>query len=74
MGEALARLAGTEEGTADDVDDKDPMTSLGIKKPLPTPEQGDNFLHALVMLPRGNSFVQGKVIIRKCDAKGNPIG
>jgi hypothetical protein len=66
-------FAGTEEDTADDVDNEDPIASLGIDEPLPTPEQGDNFLHASVMLPHGNLFAPGKVIGRKRDAKGNPI-
>ena len=63
-----------EEGTANDVDNEDPIMSLGVNEPLPTPEQGNNFLHASVMLPRGNLFARGKVIVRKRDAKGNPIG
>ena len=67
-------FAGVEEGTADGADDEDPIASLGVDEPLPTPEQGDNFLHASVMLPRGNSLARGKVIGRKRDSKGNPIG
>ena len=39
-----------------------------------TPEIGDNYVNTEVMLPRGDHMARGKVIRRKRDAKGNPIG
>jgi hypothetical protein len=48
---------GVDVGSANGVDDEEPVPSLGIDVSLPTPEHGDNYVHASVMLPRGNSFV-----------------
>eukprot|EP00804_Cyclotella_cryptica_P009101 CCRYP_003177-RA/>CCRYP_003177-RA protein AED:0.23 eAED:0.23 QI:0/0/0/1/1/1/2/0/629 len=39
-----------------------------------TPEIGDNYVNTEVMLPRGDHMARGKVIRRKRDAEGNPIG
>jgi hypothetical protein len=39
-----------------------------------TPEMGDNFLSAEIMLPRGGTMVKGRVPARKRDRDGNPIG
>ena len=39
--------------------------------PLPTPEAGDNYISAEVLLPLGGVIQQGKVISCKCDADGN---
>ncbi len=63
-----------EEGSADNAGDEDPTPSLGVDVQLPTPEQGDNYIHASVMLPLGNSTAWGKVIACKRNANGNPIG
>ena len=41
----------------------------------PTPDDApDHFLNVSVVLPRGENFAQGKVIGRKRDNEGNPIG
>jgi len=40
----------------------------------PTPEAGDVYLNASVMLTRGNTFTRGTVVSRKRGVKGNPIG
>ena len=39
----------------------------------PTPEAGDHYVHADVMLPRGNTFARGRVIGRKRDHEGNVV-
>jgi hypothetical protein len=39
-----------------------------------TPEVGDNDVNTEVMLPRWDHMARGKVIRRKRDAEGNPIG
>jgi len=39
-----------------------------------TPEMGDNYLSAKIMLPRGGTIVKGGVTARKHDRDGNPIG
>ena len=39
-----------------------------------TPEMGDNYLSAKIMLPRGGTMVRGCVAARKRDQDGNPIG
>ncbi len=42
--------------------------------PLPTPEAGDNYISAEVLLPLGGVLWRGKVISRKHDADGNTVG
>ncbi len=39
-----------------------------------TPEIGNNYLSAEIMLPRGGTMVKGRVAGRKRDRDGNPIG
>ena len=39
-----------------------------------TPETGDNYLSAELMLPKGGVFVKGRVTARKRDRDGNPVG
>ena len=39
-----------------------------------TPEMGDNYLSAEIMLPCGGTMVNGRVATRKRDNAGNPIG
>ncbi len=39
-----------------------------------TPEAGDEYVHALVMLPCGSQMMSGTVRARKRDLDGNPIG
>ena len=60
------------------MDDKDPFEiqapPTGINKGIPSPEQGDNYVGVSIMLPRGESSARGKVIARKRDAEGNPVG
>jgi hypothetical protein len=53
-----------EEGSPDN-DDLDP---------LPTPEAGDNYISAEILLPLGGVLRWGKVISCKRDADGNTVG
>jgi hypothetical protein len=39
-----------------------------------TPEMGDNYLSAEIMLPCGGTMVKGYVAVHKRDRDGNPIG
>jgi hypothetical protein len=39
-----------------------------------TPEMGDNYLSAELMLPKGGVMVKGCVTAQKCDRDSNPIG
>ncbi len=39
-----------------------------------TPEMGDNYLTAELMLPRGGTMVKGRVSARKRDRDSNPVG
>jgi hypothetical protein len=39
-----------------------------------TPETGDNYVSAELMLPKGGVLVQGHVTARKRDRDGNPVG
>ncbi len=39
-----------------------------------TPETGDNYLSAELMLPKGGVLVKGRVTVRKRNQDGNPIG
>jgi len=39
-----------------------------------TPEMGDNYLSAEIMIPRGGTMVRGRVTARKRDRDVNPIG
>jgi hypothetical protein len=39
-----------------------------------TPEMGDNYLTAELMLPQGGTMVKGRVSARKRDWNGNPVG
>ena len=55
----------TGDGLTGDADDEVPAPSLGVDVELPTPEAGDNYVNASLMLPRGNSFARGTVIGRK---------
>jgi hypothetical protein len=64
----------TGDGLTGDADDKIPSLSIGVDVELPTPEAGDNYVNASLMLPRGNSLARGTVIGRKRDSRGDPIG
>ncbi len=39
-----------------------------------SPEIGDNYLSAELMLPKGGVLVKGRVTARKCDQDCNPVG
>ncbi len=39
-----------------------------------TPEVGDKYVHASMMLPRGSQLMHGTMKVRKQDPDGNPIG
>ncbi len=51
------------------VDNANELTSKEV-----TPETGDNYLNAEISLPRGGTMAMGRVIGRKRDTDGNPIG
>ncbi len=64
----------TGDGLTGDADDEIPSPSLGVDVELPTPEAGDNYVNAFLMLPSGNSLVRRTVIGRKRNTRGDPIG
>ena len=49
------------------------MTFPDLDKEI-MPEVGDEYVHALVMLPRGSQMTCGTVKVRKQDLDDNPIG
>jgi hypothetical protein len=57
----------------DHYDDTDPIDPDHGDAEI-TPEMGDNYLSAEIMLPRGGTMVKGRVAARKRDRDGNPIG
>jgi hypothetical protein len=57
----------------DHFDDTDPIDPDHGDAEI-TPEMGDNYLSAKIMLPRGGTMVKGRVATRKRDNAGNPIG
>jgi hypothetical protein len=64
----------TGDGLTDDADDEIPSPSLGVEVELPTPEAGDNYVNASLMLPRGNSLARGTVIGQKTTLRAIPSG
>jgi hypothetical protein len=64
----------TSNGLTGNADDEIPTPSLGVDVELPTPEAGDNYVNASLMLPRGNSLARGTAIGRKRDARSDPVG
>ena len=62
----------TYESHEDDDDDGTPPAPDADEEP--TPELGDLHLNAKVLLPRRDGKLTGRVIGRKRDALGNPIG
>ena len=55
-------------------DDKEPVMATGLDINVPMPKANENYVNALVMLPRGKSYARGKVIGHKRDADGNAVG
>jgi hypothetical protein len=53
---------------------KDPWVITGTDSEVPTPEVGDQYLGASVLLPRGSSSARGKVKSRKRNSDGNLVG
>ena len=45
-----------------------------LEREVPTLEKNDNYVNTLVIFPRGNSYVRGKVIDRKIYAYRNVVG
>ncbi len=39
-----------------------------------TPKDGDKYVQAFIMIPRGNTCAGGTIVIRKHNAEGNNIG
>ena len=62
------------EGSPDGMDDEDPWVVTGIDAEVPTPEAGDNYLGASILLARGSTSARAKVKSRKRDSDGNVIG
>ena len=56
------------------MDDKDPWVIAGTIDKVPTPEAGDNYLGASILLARGSKSSRGKVKARKRDSDGNFTG
>ena len=52
----------------------DPDMATGLDLEVPTPEINDNYVNALVLLPRRHSCAREKVIGRKRDAYENDVG
>jgi hypothetical protein len=53
-------------------DDFDPTNNAPVLEP--TPEVGDNYVSAEILFPRGNQMARGRVVSRKQDVSGQPIG
>jgi len=62
------------EGSPDGMDDEDPWVITGTADETPTPETGDNYLGASILLARGPTSVRAKVKSRKRDSDGNVVG
>ena len=62
------------EGLPDGMDNEDPWVVTGIDAEVPTPEAGDNYLGASILLARGAGSAQAKVKARKRDSDGNVVG
>ena len=59
----------------DDNNDGSPrMPEAPVIEIEPTPEVGDNYVNVEIMLPRGSTEQRGRVISRKRDSDGHPIG
>ena len=56
----------------DHYDDTDPIDPDHGDAEI-TPEMGDNYLSAEIMLPRGGTMVRGRIAARKRDWDGIPI-
>ena len=64
-----------EGGLAGNIeDDEDPTMGTGLDHEVPTPEANDNYVNALEMLPRRNSYSREKVIGKKRDVDENTVG
>ena len=55
-------------------DDVDVMPDAPDEELEPTPEAGDRYVNADLLLPRGDTLARGRVIGRKRDADGNTVG
>ena len=62
-----------DEGTAD-INPADQIPAAPPEELTPTPEVGDNYLGASVMLPRGGTLARGHVIKRKRDQHVDATG
>ena len=64
-----------EGGLADNTEyDEDLDIATGLYREIPKPEANDNYVNALVMFPRRNSYARGKFIGQKRDAVWNAVG
>ena len=46
----------------------------GTVNTIPTPEEGNKFLNTSIVLLRGSRHCRGKVVSRKHNEEGNPLG
>ena len=56
------------------MDNKDPWAVTGINSEVPTPEQGDQYLGASILLPQVSNSVNGRMKSRKRDSYGDLFG
>jgi hypothetical protein len=56
------------------MDNKDPWVIAGTVDKVPTPEAGDNYLCASILLARGSKSARGKVKSQKQDLDGSVTG
>jgi hypothetical protein len=63
-----------EEGLLDGMDDESPVETSGIDSKLPTPEIGDHYIGASIIIARGSISNLDKVMSQKRDRDGNLEG
>ena len=70
------KFKGLTEGevSPDGMDDEDPWVITGTVNKVPTPEAGDNYLGASILLARGSKSAKGKVKAQTRDSDGNVTG
>ena len=55
-------------------DNEDPTMATRLDHEVPTSEVNNNSVNVSVMFPGGNSYARGKVMGRKRDSDGKPLG
>ena len=54
-------------------DIEDPSMATELDREVPKPEENDNYVNSLVMMPRGNSYSRGEVIGQRRYADRNSV-